>query len=225
VAKFVHELFPERWAALFEQLGANAQCGTRGPVAKSPAAEVREHGYELNRGFGQAVARPLAGSRVLTSEQSRLDESLESVGENIGGDTLDRVGLQLSEVAAVSEDDVAEDEQAPAIAEHLDGGVDWTLRPRLIRFAHSDCNIPPPRYDRLDERLQITCGTGLRAEAGRFGEAGPVTPRAAAQPPSELGGRTRVRKPASTSLNSEETGRPAAPPLICKAPPGRPHPG
>jgi hypothetical protein len=32
--------------------------------------------------------------------------------------------LQLSEIAAVSEDDVAEDEQAPAIAEHLDGGVD-----------------------------------------------------------------------------------------------------
>jgi hypothetical protein len=33
-------------------------------------------------------------------------------------------GLQLSEMAAVSEDDVAEDEQAPAIAEHLDSGVD-----------------------------------------------------------------------------------------------------
>jgi len=37
----------------------------------------------LDRGFGQAVARPLAGSRVLTGEQSRLDESLESVGEDI----------------------------------------------------------------------------------------------------------------------------------------------
>jgi hypothetical protein len=31
----------------------------------------------------QAVARALAGSRVLTGEQARLDESLESVGENI----------------------------------------------------------------------------------------------------------------------------------------------
>ena len=46
-------------------------------------AELREHGYELDRGFGQAVACPLAGSRVLAGEQSRLDESLESVGENI----------------------------------------------------------------------------------------------------------------------------------------------
>ena len=83
VAKLVHELLPERGAALFEQLGANAQRVARGPVAKSPAAELGEHGYELDRGFGQAVARPLAGSRVLAGEQSQLDESLESVGENI----------------------------------------------------------------------------------------------------------------------------------------------
>jgi hypothetical protein len=82
-AKLVHELLPERGAALFEQLGANAQRAARGPVTKSPAAELREHGYELDRGFGQAVARPLAGSRVLTGEQSQLKESLEPVGENI----------------------------------------------------------------------------------------------------------------------------------------------
>ena len=74
-AKLVHELLPERGAALFEQLGANAQRAGRGPVTKSPAAELREHGYELDRGR--------AGSRVLTGEQSQLDESLESVGENI----------------------------------------------------------------------------------------------------------------------------------------------
>jgi hypothetical protein len=81
-AKLVHELLPERGAAVFEQLGANAQRAARGPVAKSPAAELREHGY-VDRGFGQAVARPLAGSRVLTGEQAQLDEWLESVGENI----------------------------------------------------------------------------------------------------------------------------------------------
>ena len=55
-AKLVHELLPERGATLFEQLGASVQRGARGPVAKSPAAELREHGYELDRGFGQAVA-------------------------------------------------------------------------------------------------------------------------------------------------------------------------
>ena len=75
-AKLVHELLPERWAALFAQLGTNAQRAARGPVAKSPAAELREHGYELDRGFGQAVARPLAGSRVLTGEQSNSTSRL-----------------------------------------------------------------------------------------------------------------------------------------------------
>jgi hypothetical protein len=54
-----------------------------GAGGEVPSSELREHGCELDRGFGQAVARPLAGSRVLTGEQFQLDESLESVGENI----------------------------------------------------------------------------------------------------------------------------------------------
>jgi hypothetical protein len=66
---------------LFEQLGADAKRAARGPVAKSPAAELREHG--LDCGFGQAVARPLAGSCVLAGEQSQLDEPLESADEDI----------------------------------------------------------------------------------------------------------------------------------------------
>jgi hypothetical protein len=60
-------------AAVFEQLGAGVQRAALRPVAKSPAAELREHGYELARGFGQAVTRPLAGSGFLTGEESRLD--------------------------------------------------------------------------------------------------------------------------------------------------------
>src|SRR5690554_3924533 len=79
-AQFVHELLPERGPALFKLLGARAQLGARGPVAVPPAAELREHGNELNRGLGQAVACPLAGSRVLAGEQSRSDKSFEAVG-------------------------------------------------------------------------------------------------------------------------------------------------
>jgi hypothetical protein len=40
-AKLVHELSPDRGAALFAQLGANAQRAAPGPVAD---AELREHG-------------------------------------------------------------------------------------------------------------------------------------------------------------------------------------
>jgi hypothetical protein len=73
---------------LFEQLGADAQRVARGAVAEPPAAELREHGDELDRGFGQAVTRPLAGSRVLPREQPRRDESLEPIGEDVRGDPL-----------------------------------------------------------------------------------------------------------------------------------------
>ena len=68
VAKLGHDLLPERGAALFQQLGARAQRGARGPVTISPATELREHGYELDRGFGQAVACPLAEARVLSGK-------------------------------------------------------------------------------------------------------------------------------------------------------------
>jgi glyoxylase-like metal-dependent hydrolase (beta-lactamase superfamily II) len=143
VAKLVHELLPERGAALLEQLGANAQRAACRPVPQSPAAELREHGHELDSGLRQAVARPLPGSGVLAGEQAQLDESPKPVGEDIGSDPLFRAGLQFPEIPAVSEDDVTEDEQAPAITEHLDGGIDRAPRPRLIRFAHTACILQP----------------------------------------------------------------------------------
>lgn len=87
-AELVHELRPERGAEFFEQLGANALRGACWPVAESPAAELLEHGDELDRGFGQAVPRPLAGTRVLSGEQPQSDEFLESVREDIRGDPL-----------------------------------------------------------------------------------------------------------------------------------------
>jgi hypothetical protein len=43
----------------------------------------------------------------------------------------DQVEARVAKRPPVSEDDVAEDEHAPAIAEHLDGGVDRAPRPRL----------------------------------------------------------------------------------------------
>jgi hypothetical protein len=40
---------------LFEQLGASIERAAGGPVAKSPAAELREHGYELDRAYVHAL--------------------------------------------------------------------------------------------------------------------------------------------------------------------------
>jgi hypothetical protein len=78
-AKLVHKLLPERGAALFEQLGANAQRGSWAG-GEAPAARTR---VRVGSRVRSGCARPLAGSRVLTAEQSQLEESLESVGENI----------------------------------------------------------------------------------------------------------------------------------------------
>ena len=71
-AKLVHELLPERGAALFEQLGANAQRAARGPVRNPQLPSCANTGTSW-----------IAGSGTL-----QPDESLESVGENIRGDSL-----------------------------------------------------------------------------------------------------------------------------------------
>ena len=63
-------------------------CAARGTVAQAPTAELGENGNELNRCFGEAVARALARARVLAGEQCYFDEALESVGEDVGGDSL-----------------------------------------------------------------------------------------------------------------------------------------
>lgn len=57
VAEFVHESLPELWAALSEQFGTDSELAARGTVAQAPTAELGENGNELNRCFGEAVAR------------------------------------------------------------------------------------------------------------------------------------------------------------------------
>src|SRR4029450_4774151 len=75
--------------------------------------------------------------------------------------------------SGVSEDDVAEDEQAPAIAEHLDSGVERAPRPRLIRFAHTACGLPPPGTTVPASGCKPQAEGATRAEAGREGCADP----------------------------------------------------
>jgi hypothetical protein len=49
---------------------------------------------------------------------------LEAARQDVGGDALRGAGGELAEVAAVAEHDVAQHEDRPPVAEHLDGGVD-----------------------------------------------------------------------------------------------------
>jgi hypothetical protein len=61
-------------------------------------------------------------------------------------------------MAAVSEDDVAEDEQAPAIAEHLDGGVDRAPRTAADALRRSCLRVTTARYYGPGKRWQTTSG-------------------------------------------------------------------
>jgi len=51
----------------------------------------------------------LPGSYLSTGKQAAVDEVLQAAGEDVGCDTLLGVGQQFTEVASVSEDDVAQD--------------------------------------------------------------------------------------------------------------------
>src|SRR5207253_2478728 len=76
--------------------------------------------------------RPAPRTGVFAGQQAGGDEPFEPIGEDVGGDALIRPGEQLAEVAPVAEHHVTQHEQAPAVAERLDRGIDRT--PRTCRF-------------------------------------------------------------------------------------------
>jgi glyoxylase-like metal-dependent hydrolase (beta-lactamase superfamily II) len=109
-AKLVHELLPQRGAALFEQLGANAQRAARGPVAKSQAAELREHTaryYRLDKRLqttsGRSPMLRQVAEGVLIHE-SEFIQSNAVVVQGRAGVLLIDPGIKGSEMAALADD-------------------------------------------------------------------------------------------------------------------------
>src|SRR6202022_563403 len=70
---------------------------------------------------------------------------LQPVGQDVGGDPLLGACQQLPEVAAMAEHHVPQHEQAPAVTERLDRGVDRATRPRWLRqlapHPRTGCNL------------------------------------------------------------------------------------
>ena len=97
----------------------------RAPV-EAPAAERVDDRQGLDAGLGEAVPDPLSSRRIVADEDACGDESLQPVGEDVRGDPLEGPGEQLTEVAAVPEDDVTQHEHRPVVAERLDRDVDGT---------------------------------------------------------------------------------------------------
>ena len=110
-------------------------------VLEAPGRHLGEHGQQLDALLGEAVDRLLLVARVVGPADDALPgEPLQPVGQDVGGDALLGLGEQLAEMPAVAEDHVADDEQAPFVAHHLQREIDRAARP--VTIAHP---FPQPR--------------------------------------------------------------------------------
>ena len=98
-------------------------------VRRSPEDHLGENRCQVNSLPRQAVG-PLAavGGVGRGANNSIGDEFAEAVGEYIGRDAFVAFHKLLIRLEA-AEHHVADDEKGPAVAQHFDGGVQWTLRP------------------------------------------------------------------------------------------------
>src|SRR6185436_16074363 len=61
---------------------------------------------------------------VLAGDDLFVEQGLQPVGENVGGDAFLRFGQELAKMPPVAEHHVADDEQAPFVAEHFQREID-----------------------------------------------------------------------------------------------------
>jgi hypothetical protein len=123
--QLVHELGPELGAAFLEELCAHRQFVRSGRVAPSPGAHLCQERHELDGFLGQADDLLLLMRRIWAGgEEAGLGQLLQPVGQDVGRDAFDRVVEQVAVMPPVAEHDVADDDEAPAIAQHLERQVD-----------------------------------------------------------------------------------------------------
>jgi hypothetical protein len=101
-------------------------------VACAPPAEYGHDRDELDRGLGETVFGAVTAAGLRPGEETVGDQLPEAVGEDVRGDSLFRAFLQDAEVSPVAEYDIAQDQQRPAVADHLYRGVDRVARTRLV---------------------------------------------------------------------------------------------
>lgn len=93
-----------------------------GEVSVSPLQQAGDHGLQIQALTGQVVLEPRRVFLVLTSFQHAvLEQALEARCEHVARDA--EMLLHLVESARTQEE-LAQDQQAPGIAEHLQGAGD-----------------------------------------------------------------------------------------------------
>src|ERR1700679_869209 len=98
-----------------------------------PCAHVGEQRHELDGRFGQAVdALLLMRDVIATADQSGVEEAVQAAGQNIRCDAFLGFAEQLAEVAAVAEHQIADDEETPVVAQHLQRQIDRASRTKRV---------------------------------------------------------------------------------------------
>src|SRR2546423_6087852 len=102
--------------------------GGRPLVAGCPDDHLDDYGGEIKT-FGCQVVDELATVRGIrsTEDQPFALEELQAVGEDIGGDMLVGPG-KVAEPAIVREQEVADDQQRPPVAEDVERRCNWAAR-------------------------------------------------------------------------------------------------
>ena len=105
-----------------------------GDVGQAPVAQGAHGRRERSAGLGEVVV-PAAGVVPVrgAGDQAGLLEALETVGQDVGGNALD--GSEELAVARLAAQQVADDQQRPAVAEQVEGTGDGTGGASLLAWA------------------------------------------------------------------------------------------
>src|SRR3546814_14512305 len=126
----------------------------------SPRADHRKDRHQLDRPLGEAVDGLLAmAGVVLSGYQPEGDEAFEPRSEYVRGDPLLGMRQKIAKMPAVAEHDVADDDEAPPVAQHLHRQIDRAARPSF--------NIQRALLEKTDRSEERRVGK----ECGRTGRS------------------------------------------------------
>jgi hypothetical protein len=115
-------------------------------MSASPRSHLREQRNQLNCWLGKAVDCFLLMRRIIAlRKQAIFHQPFQAIGQDVGGDPFVGKSQELSIVAPVSEHHIADDDQAPAVAQHLEREVDRAARPLCGARFHKKTRLQEKR--------------------------------------------------------------------------------
>jgi len=167
--KFIHKFCPQ-FSPTFFQGPSPAVQRSGGQILVSPGSHFQQEGNQCDAFLGKAVNRFLLMRRVVRlGNDPLLDQPAQPVGQDIRRDAFHRLGEEFAEMPPIHENDVADDEQSPLIAEHFHCLVDDAFRPVIRAHAAPDSNGHVPLHSTITyNQLQNTTGCVIQPSRSAF---------------------------------------------------------